>query len=104
MQYEQQIIQEIIAWQRKMVRKPSLTNKMAAAVQGKINNVIPQKVHNAITVAIKNMVRGVLFGATYTTSKPLMNTSLEEREVLVDNKIETYKKTGAAEGGITGAG
>ena len=104
MQYEQQIIQELKDWQRKMVRKPSLTNKIAATVQGKINNIIPQKVHNAITVAIKNMVRAVLFGATYTTSKPLMNKSLEEREALIDEKVETYKKTGAAEGGITGAG
>ena len=104
MQYEEQIIQELKDWRGKMVRKPSFTNKMAATVQGKINNVIPQKVHNAITVAIKNMVRAVLFGATYTTSKSLMNKPLEEREALVDEKIETYKKTGAAEGGITGAG
>ena len=104
MQYEQQIIQELKDWQRKMMRKPSLANKVAAKVQGKINNIIPQKVHNAITVAIKNMVRAVLFGATYTTSKPLMNKSLEEREALIDEKVETYKKTGAAEGGITGAG
>jgi len=87
-----------------MLRKPSLTNKMAAKVQGKINSWIPQKVHNAITAAIKNMIRAVLFGATYTTSKPLANTALEERETLIDAKIETYKKTGAAEGGITGAG
>jgi len=104
MQYEQQIIQELKDWQHKMLRKPSLTSKMATAVQGKINNVIPQKVHDAITIAVKNMVRAVLFGATYTTSKPLYNKPLEEREALVDNKIETYKKTGAAEGGITGAG
>jgi hypothetical protein len=104
MQYEQQIIQELKDWRRKMLRKPSVTSKMAAAVQGKINSIIPKKVHNAITAAIKNMIRAVLFGATYTTSKPLANTSLEEREALVDAKIENYKKTGAAEGGITGAG
>ena len=104
MQYEAQIITELQEWRRKMLRKPSLTSKMAAAVQGKINNWIPQKVHNAITAAIKNMVRAVLFGSTYTTSSPLTGKSLEEREALIDEKINTYKKTGAAEGGITGAG
>lgn len=104
MPYEEQIINELQVWQRKMLRKPSFTSKWTAAVQGKINNIIPQKVHNAITAAIKNMVRAVLFGATYTTSKLLENTALEEREKLVDTKINNYKKTGAAEGGLTGAG
>ena len=104
MQYEESIINELKDWRHKMLRKPSVTSKMAAAVQGKINNWIPQKVHNAITIAIKNMVRAVLFGATYITSKPLLNKSLEEREALINDKIETYKKTGAAEGGLTGAG
>lgn len=104
MPYEQQIIQELKDWQHTMLRKPSLSSKMAAAVQGKINNIIPKKVHNAITAAIKNMVRAVLFGATHTTAKPLLHKSLEAREALIDDKIETYKKTGAAEGGLTGAG
>ncbi len=104
MQYEDQIINELQEWRRKMLRKPSFTNKMAAAVQGKINNMIPQKVHDAISATIKNMVRAVLFGSTYTTPKPLLQTGLEEREKKIDAKIETYKKTGAAEGGITGAG
>ena len=104
MPYEQQIIQELKDWQHTMLRKPSLSSKMAAAVQGKINNIIPKKVHNAITAAVKNMVRAVLFGATHTTANPLLHKSLEAREALIDDKIETYKKTGAAEGGLTGAG
>ena len=104
MPYEQQIIQELKDWKHTMLRKPSLSSKMAAAVQGKINNIIPKKVHNAITAAVKNMVRAVLFGATHTTAKPLLHKSLEAREALIDDKIETYKKTGAAEGGLTGSG
>lgn len=104
MQYEQQIIHDLKEWRRKMLRKPSLINRMTAGMQEKMNNLIPPKVHNAITVAIKGMVRTVLFGATYTTSKPLTGKSLEEREEVIDKKIDTYKKTGAAEGGITGAG
>ncbi len=104
MQYEVQIAKELQDWQQKMQRQPSVTGRLAAVVQGRINKIIPQKVHDAITAAIKNMVRAVLFGATYTTAKPLTDTTPEARETLVQDKIGRYKKTGAAEGGLTGAG
>jgi hypothetical protein len=50
------------------------------------------------------MIRGVLLGATHTTSASLMNTGLQVREEAVQKKIEWYRKTAAVEGGITGAG
>ena len=102
--YEMQVYSELKVWQKKMLRRPSLLNNLSKKIQTKINTWIPEKVHNAITVTIKQMIRGVLFGATYTTSNPLTNTSLEERENNVQKKINLYKKTAAVEGGITGAG
>lgn len=103
-QYTKEIVEELQAWQKKMLKKPSLTNRLTSAVQKKLNNIIPQKVHNAITAAIKGMTRAVLFGATYTTSQPLLQASMKEREEKVSSRIDTYKNTGAVEGGITGAG
>jgi uncharacterized protein (DUF697 family) len=51
------------------------------------------------------MVQTVLYGSTHTTSAiPPPEMSLIHREALVKDKIESYGKTGAAEGGITGAG
>ena len=50
------------------------------------------------------MIRGVLFGANYTTAKPLSGLSLEAREAAVQQRIRFYKSTAAVEGGITGAG
>lgn len=51
------------------------------------------------------MVRGVLYGSTYTTSSiPDPELSFIHREALIKSKIDSYAKTGAAEGGITGAG
>lgn len=102
--YTQEALQELQTWQKKMQKKPSLANRMTSAVQKKLNNIIPQKVHNAITSAIKGMTRAVFFGATYTTSKPLLSVSLQEREDKIDKRIDTYKNTGAVEGGVTGAG
>jgi hypothetical protein len=50
------------------------------------------------------MVRGVLSNAKYITSQPLQNTSLQLREGVVRKKIDIYRKTAAAGGGIAGAG
>lgn len=102
--YEEIAVSELKVWQVKMIHKPSLFSKLSKRIQRKINSWIPEKIHKAITVTIKQMIRGVLFGAKYTTSKPLMNVSLLVRENMVRKKIETYKTTAAIEGGVTGAG
>lgn len=102
--YEQIANEELQIWQKKMLRKPSLLNNISKKIQTKINSWIPEKIHKAITVTIKQMIRGVLFGAKYTTAKPLMNLSLLVRENMVQKKIEAYKTTAAVEGGVTGAG
>ena len=62
-QYQQQVFSELSVWQKQMLRKPSLLNKLSKKVQTKINTWIPEKIHKAITVTIKQMIRGVLFGA-----------------------------------------
>ncbi|WGQ08515.1 EcsC family protein [Pedobacter gandavensis] len=105
MNYEEKITIELEFWKRKMRLKPSFFNKITNNVQKKINSYIPEKIHTAITVTIKNMIKGVLYGSTYTTSSmPALEMSLVHREALVKQKIDNYCKTGAAEGGITGAG
>lgn len=102
--YEQIADEELQIWQKKMLRKPSLLNNISKKIQTKINSWIPEKIHKAITVTIKQMIRGVLFGAKYTTGKPLLNLTLLVRENMVRKKIEAYKTTAAVEGGVTGAG
>jgi uncharacterized protein (DUF697 family) len=103
--YEQQTNLALQFWKLELMKKPSLLGNLAGKVQGKINSYIPAKVHKAITLTIKQMVKAVLFGSTYTTSAmPDKTMSLQHREALVLAKIDSYCKTGAAEGGITGAG
>jgi len=104
MTYEQKITSELDFWKFKILQKPSLLSKVTDKMQKKINSYIPNKVHDAITTAIKQMVKAVLFGSTFTTSGPITDLTLMHREALVKQKIDSYKKTGAAEGGITGAG
>lgn len=102
--YEMQVSKELKVWQKKMLRRPSLFVNMSRRIQAKINNRIPEKVHVAITVAIKQMLRAVLFGSKLTTSSGLKNVSLKQREAAVRRKINIYRRTAAVEGGITGAG
>ncbi|MCY7291141.1 MAG: EcsC family protein [Ferruginibacter sp.] len=104
-QYQEKITDELKIWQKQMVKKPSLFNKLSKKIQTKVNTWIPEKVHRAITATIMQMIKGVLFGAKYTTQKALAESiSLEEKEMAVIKRIEFYRTTAAVEGGITGAG
>lgn len=102
--YQVQIRQELISWQKEMQKKPSVAGKISKSIQDKVNSIIPAKIHKGITAAIKQMVRAVLFGSKYALPKKNQFTSIEEIEKAVLRKIENYKKTAAVEGGITGAG
>ncbi|SNC65657.1 EcsC protein family protein [Hymenobacter gelipurpurascens] len=101
---DQQAYTELRAWQRKMQQPPTMLNRLARQVQGRLNAFLPEKVHEAITTAIKQMVRGVLFGSTHTTRKPVLELPLAEREAAVRTRVKYYRNTAAAEGAVTGAG
>lgn len=95
---------ELAVWQKRMLKKPGFFNKLSKKLQTKLNSYIPEKVHTALTTAIKQMVRGVLFGAGITTSTSKDERSFEVKEAVIEERIKFYQKTAAAEGGITGAG
>lgn len=102
--YEHFALHEMRRWQQKVSRRPSIASKLSRKLQQKINTYIPEKVHQAITTAIKQMVRAVLFGSGITTAKLLTGISLREREEQIKERVNFYKKTAAVEGGVTGAG
>lgn len=77
---------------------------MTRSMQRKINKIIPEKAHQAITTTIKQMVRGVLFGAEHTTGSLEKDLSLQKREQTILERIDFYKRTAATEGGLTGMG
>jgi len=102
--FEWKVKTELNAWQQKMLRKPTIFSLLSKKLQTAINKKIPEKVHAAITTVIKQMIRGVLFGSTHTSSNLLVHGSLQEREEAAIKKIERYRNTAAIEGGLTGAG
>jgi len=102
--YELMVMGEMIRWQEAMKRPPSLVNRLSKNMQYRINRIIPEKIHQAVTLAIKQMVRSMILGSEITSRTPLTGVSLEQREKLVLQKIDLYNKLAATEGGVTGAG
>jgi hypothetical protein len=102
--YEKEVRFELDKWRRQMLRRPSFFNNLSKKLQTKINSWIPEKVHNTITTAIRQMIRVVLFGATHTSSNPSIHKSLELKEIAIQERIKNYRNTAAIEGGVTGAG
>jgi hypothetical protein len=102
--YENQIRLELQVWKSKMVKEPSFLGTVSKRLQTKINSYIPEKIHNAITTAIKQMTRAILFGAGLTYPDPPRGLNLRTREIMVQEKIRSFRNAAAAEGAITGAG
>lgn len=102
--YEQAVQTELIRWQQAMQKPPSAFGKLSTSVQKRINRIIPDRVHAIVTATIKQMTRAVLFGADFLNRAPVIGQTLVQRDAAVARRIEFYKKTSAAEGGVTGAG
>jgi hypothetical protein len=102
--YEKTAARELKAWKREMQRKQPLLGMLSRQLQTRINRAIPEKVHGAITAAIKHMTRAVFGGAGFINPPPLQSGTLQEREEKIDSKIKWYARTAAAEGAATGAG
>jgi uncharacterized protein (DUF697 family) len=103
MAYENLIQAELHQWQDEMRKSPSFLGGLSKDVQTRINRIIPEKVHNAITTAIKQMTRAVIFGAKVTSSETAHDLRLDVREHLVRERIKFYRNTASAEGALTGA-
>lgn len=102
--YEELALKDMLAWQTRVSKRPSIVDKMTKGIQKKTNSIIPEKVHSVITSAIKNMIRAVLLGSEYITGHPVIKASLEEREKKVAERLNFYKKAATISGAGTGAG
>lgn len=78
--YEKEIYAELLQWQKDMQRRPSLFNKLSKRLQTKINTWIPEKVHHAITVTIKQMIRAVLLEQPILPQVPLLVKILHQKK------------------------
>jgi len=105
MSYEQNLYKEIAAWERQLFKQPGWLERTSKTIGTRINNLIPAKVHDVITVTIKSIVRTALFGAEYTPQRPVQRTlHLELADQEAKKLLSLYQKIATAEGAGTGAG
>ena len=102
--YESWARGEVAHWRAQVLKPPSALDRAARGVQGRINQIIPEKVHAAVTTVIEGMTRTILTGADLTTARPLIGASLAERDRRALAAIDGYRATAAVEGGVAGAG
>jgi hypothetical protein len=102
--YEAAARAELAEWREAMAQGPTLLGRAAQGVQARINSIVPERVHAAVTTVIEKMTRVIVTGADLTTLKPLATGSLSEREAEVSRRIAGYRTAAAVEGGVAGAG
>lgn len=102
--YFQVTSHELLQWQSAMQKRPSFFDRTTKKLQKGVNKIIPEKVHRVITKAIKEITRGVIFGAGFTTLTRKEKKSLVEIEDKVKERINFYSSSAAVEGAATGFG
>lgn len=102
--YEDWARGEVARWRAAVLKPAGPLDRAARELQGRINRIIPERVHATLTTVIEGMTRTILTGADLTTAPPLVGASLAERDRRALAAIDGYRATAAVEGGITGAG
>ncbi|MFD2673124.1 EcsC family protein [Marinicrinis sediminis] len=103
--YEKRVRRDLLTWENEIRASDSPLSRASQGLSRKINRWIPQKAHDALTSAIKGMVKSVLTGAQFIP-KPIADPSLSlyERDEQAKLVIGKYRKIAATEGAATGAG
>lgn len=97
--------EELDSWKRKFSRKSSIFQRVSKQAQTKVNQWIPEKAHNVVTESIKKMVEVTLKGSEWVPLQQVsVKPSLKEREALMKERMEFYRKAATIEGAGTGAG
>ncbi|WRP08022.1 EcsC family protein [Rossellomorea aquimaris] len=97
--------EELDSWRRKFSRKSSIFQRVSKQAQTKVNQWIPEKAHKVVTESIKKMVEVTLKGSEWVPLQQVpVEPSLKEREALMKERMEFYRKAATIEGAGTGAG
>lgn len=103
--HEQKTAMRLAIWEQSALRPRGLLERSGKRLSERINRLIPQKAHDAITATVKGVVRTTLFGAEYLPKGKVRRLlALEEADEEAERLLSLYRKIAAAEGAGTGAG
>ncbi|MFQ3543790.1 EcsC family protein [Halobacillus rhizosphaerae] len=105
MDYQTQVYKEAIRWSRSLEKRSSLVKRTSKRVQSSINNRIPDKVHVIVTESIRKMIELSLTSSEYIRPISLNpDWSFAQKEELIKERLNQYKKLASWEGAGTGLG
>ncbi|MCR8849616.1 EcsC family protein [Rossellomorea sp. SC111] len=97
--------EELEQWKRRYTRKSSIFQRVSKQAQTKVNGWIPEKAHKVVTESIKKMVEITLKGSEWVSLQTIpCRPALQEREVVMKERMEFHRKAATIEGAGTGAG
>lgn len=102
--YLRDIREEVEQWSMEMKKNPGLFDIAAKTIQRRFNKIIPDKIHQVISQAIKHMTRMVISGAGLVTAVRKDKETMVALEQKIQKRIRYYGSTAAVEGGLTGYG
>lgn len=103
-EYELKIFKELLEWKKELTKSPTVMDRLSRTAQKKVNEMIPEKFHSAVTEAMKGMVQATLTGSQFTTKKAQgEGLTLMEKDEKLQEKLNTYRRTATIEGAGTGA-
>lgn len=104
-EYEKMALAETNEWKRKILKRSTIIQRVSKKAQNKVNSYIPEKVHKALTEAIKQMIQTTIAGSNVLTKKNQQTLPfLLDRDIELKRKIDQYQKIAVVEGAGTGAG
>jgi uncharacterized protein (DUF697 family) len=103
--YENSICMELKIWKKEILKPLGMFENATKEIQGKVNDLIPQKVQKIITSTIKGIVQSTLFGMEFVPKrKRQLGLTIEQRDKNARELLKKYKRIAVAEGAGTGAG
>lgn len=102
--YENKALTQALAWRTRQHRRPGVWDRSTRATQDKINNIIPEPVHKAVTAVMKQMTKAIMTGSGWIAGGPRTAGTLEEREKAIYQLMKVYRSTASVEGAVAGAG
>jgi len=103
--YEEQTAKRLKRWERELLKPHGVFERASKSLSIRINRLIPERVHDALTASVRGIVKTSLFTAEYIPKQePLRRISLADRDTQAEALVSRYKKIAAAEGAGTGAG
>jgi len=97
--YQETVAKELAKWEAKMLKPPGAYGRISKDAQSRFQNLMPKKIQQAITLAVKTLIETVLGASSFFTKTAMAdNPSLAEGDFMVEKAFNNYHKTAIVQG------